>query len=282
MTERPPEAPMHRRPMDPDEPDWPPEPVEPAPAPPPAIGTLPPGAAPLRIAVPAFWTLEPKYDQAWRDLKEAQAPRLVADVTVIPDSWAQLASTPPSEDPWGQQWRDTLARPHLDGLAGTVLGYVSTRVTPEGPLRSDKEIWENERRGIKAWYDHFGGQIDGIYYDELVLPMYPDSASKATSLAAKLKEERPGAKVMILAGGAKDEAVVGPGIDWTLLWETEYAAYRDHFYGLVGNYVPDFTPPGGRTRSTGARSSTSSTPAKNPTGSARWGCRTSAMPVASS
>ena len=94
MTERPPEAPMHRRPMDPDEPDWPPEPVEPAPAPPPAIGTLPPGAAPLRIAVPAFWTLEPKYDQAWRDLKEAQAPRLVADVTVIPDSWPSWPPRP--------------------------------------------------------------------------------------------------------------------------------------------------------------------------------------------
>ena len=36
---------------------------------------LPGGAVPLRIAVPAFWTLEPKYDQTWRDLKQAGSVR---------------------------------------------------------------------------------------------------------------------------------------------------------------------------------------------------------------
>ena len=32
---------------------------------------LPPGATPMRLAVPAFWTLEPQYDQHWQALKDA-------------------------------------------------------------------------------------------------------------------------------------------------------------------------------------------------------------------
>ena len=49
-----------------------------------------------------------------------------------------------------------------------MLGYVSTRVSSVGPLRNQADILQDATVGVKAWYDQFGQQIDGIYFDELI------------------------------------------------------------------------------------------------------------------
>lgn len=180
---------------------------------------LPPGAAPLRIAVPAFWDLLPA-DQANADLwnRLTQAGPVVS-VSVIEASWPGTAAGNPA---WKAQ-----AQAHLDTLPGAVLGYVSTRVG--GGRRTDGAVLAL----AQAWYAEFAQQIDGIYFDEIVLPEDPGSAAWAVSLVAQFKQARPAAKAMVLAGQCIDEAVVGPGIDWAVLWESREQPYREQFYPLI-------------------------------------------------
>lgn len=110
-----------------------------------------------------------------------------------------------------------------------MLGYVSTRVNGVGPLRPQAEV----SQAIKAWYDQFGQQIDGIYFDELVLPEQPGSIANALDRVSNFKAARPGAKAMILAGQCPDERVVGPKVDWALLWEDTESQYRQAFAARV-------------------------------------------------
>lgn len=186
---------------------------------------LPAGAAPLRIAVPAYWPLGQKYDQAWQDLKRAGS---VVSITVIEGSWPETAKNDAA-------WKG-LAQAHLNALPGAVLGYVYADRDAQGNLLQDVILdGANKKDSVKAWYDQFSQQIDGIYFDELVLPGPPNSVSQAETLIAEFKKRYPNAKAMILAGQCIDERVVGPNIDWTALWETDELAYRTNFYPLVND-----------------------------------------------
>jgi hypothetical protein len=195
---------------------------------------LPPGAAPQRTVVPAYWTREPKFDSAWDDVRNAGA---TIQAVVIEKSWPQTAKNIPGWAPG--------SRIHLDGLPGLKLGYVSTRNgNRTGPIVPDAEILNGPKTtgdddSVKAWYDEFGGHIDGVYFDELVLPADAGAMARATSLAGAVKAAHPGATVMILAGQTLDAAAVGPNIDMVLLWE-EAMARVDPQRGPIRPYREDF------------------------------------------
>lgn len=124
---------------------------------------------------------------------------------------------------------------HLDSLPGLKLGYVSTRAGhPTGPILSDSEILTGHKTtprpsdppgtvppddSVKAWYDEFGVHVNGVYFDELVVPSDPSAVARALGLAAQFKAAHPGATLMILAGTCIDEQVVSGDIDNALLWE---------------------------------------------------------------
>ncbi len=182
---------------------------------------LPSGASPMRLAVPAFWTLAAQYIPHWDGVKRAGP---VVGITVIEGSWPATAAS-------NATWRDQEARPMLNSLPGVVLGYISTRNSGAGPLRSDTDIMNQ----INAWYTQFGQQIDGIYFDELVLPEYSDQVAAALQKIDLFKASYPSGKVMILAGQCIDEAVVGANIDWALLWEGRQAPYVNLFRPLVND-----------------------------------------------
>ena len=50
----------------------------------------------------------------------------------------------------------------------------SARATAAAPLLAQDEILQGPTKAdsVKAWYDEFGQNIDGIYFDELILPDY--------------------------------------------------------------------------------------------------------------
>lgn len=188
---------------------------------------LPPGGYPLRLAVPAFWTLGAPFQPHWQALKDAGP---IVGITVIEGSWPDAAKTNPAFK--------TQAQAHLDSLWGVVLGYVSTRSGPTFDLEDPQLILEGtnpqgqtKSNSVKAWYDEFGQNIDGIYFDELVIPEKSAAADRTAALdvVAQLKAQRPAAKAMILAGQCPDESVVGPNVDWALLWEDREPQYRQSF-----------------------------------------------------
>jgi hypothetical protein len=207
----------------------------------------PAGVTPLQTAVPAFWSLESQYQPHWNALKQAGA---AVGITVIDGSWPATAKAPPTPT-WKQEAQDC-----LNALPGMVLGYVSTRVSETGPLRANADILNGTQKpdgtvdtvGVKDWYDEFGGQIDGIYFDELVIPPDPASAPQAQSLIAQFRNIHPSpAKLMILAGQCPDDWVIGSQIDWALLWESHRdPSYSRQFYGarLEGGdpYKPQYIP----------------------------------------
>jgi hypothetical protein len=186
-----------------------------------ALVLLPPGAALQQTVIPAFWTLEPKYDAAWQQVRDAGS---AVHAVVMEQSWPQWIK--------GNPQQRQAATDHLDSLPGLKLGYVSTRAgNPTGPILSDAEILTGPKTtplpdgttppddSVKAWYDEFGGHIDGAYFDELVLPSDPGAVARAVSLAAQFKAAHAGATLMILAGSCIDEHVVGGDIDIALMWE---------------------------------------------------------------
>jgi spherulation-specific family 4 protein len=186
---------------------------------------------PLRIAVPAFWTLEQKYQQYWQALRQAGS---MVSITVIEGSWPAAARN-------NATWRSQ-ARSHLDTLPGAILGYVGTR-DANGALLAASEILTgpNKVDSVQAWYDQFGQNIDGIYFDELVIPEDSGAVNAAQMLLAQFKASHPTAKAMILAGQCPDEGVVGPDIDWALLWEDRDAATRK-FAARVGVNLQPIPP----------------------------------------
>jgi hypothetical protein len=179
-----------------------------------------PGAVPLRLVVPAFWTLETKYDPHWQGVRQADG---VVSAVVIEASWPATAAANPI---WKGQ-----AQAHLDTLPGAVLGYIHTR---SGPPNFDLLNTAQVTTSIDAWYTQFGGQIDGIYFDELILPEKLGDVPVAMQIVAGFKVAHPGAKAMILAGQCPDASVIGPEIDWALLWEDREPAYIQNFAARVG------------------------------------------------
>jgi hypothetical protein len=186
---------------------------------------LPPGASTMKIAVPAFWDLSSRYQPHWDALNRAGP---VISMVVIDGSWPATAKAPPTPT-WKQ---DAVAL--LDSLPGVALGYVSTRVGATGPLRNTADILNGAQGviGVKDWYDEFAGHIAGIYFDELVLPGDPGSAAQAQDLITQFRAAHPSpAKLMLLAGQCLDAWVVGPEIDWVLLWESHRdPSYDQQFY----------------------------------------------------
>jgi hypothetical protein len=193
------------------------------------VGALPPGAAPQRLVVPAFWPLEsvdPKYTNAWQALKQAGSS---VKVVVFDGNYVAATKNVLADPTRPQQEKDDWLNRHrarLDEQPGTVLGYVSTR-KPDLSLQPINEIL-NGKPGptddsVKAWYDIFGGHIDGIYFDELVVPEVPASVADAQQLVGQFRAVHPttaaDARLMILAGQCLDPYVVGGDIDWALLWE---------------------------------------------------------------
>jgi len=224
---------------------------------------LPPGTDILRTAVPAFWQVTPDYDAYWSGLDRAGP---VANVVVVPESWTEFAAI--DSDP--QETFRGLATARIDRLKttnGTVLGYVSTRISPAGPLRPTADVidgWNDLSKcnppcvvrrsrmyGVQPWFDLFPN-IDGLYFDELVLPetsiVLGDGSLDLTAELERVTQFRGwtvridpttgadhrNAKLMILAGQCLDERVIGPDVDWTLLWEDTHAKYRTAFAARVG------------------------------------------------
>ena len=80
-------------------------------------------------------------------------------------SWPQAAKNNPTFK--------AQAQAHLDALPGAVLGYVSTRDGSGAPARAGRDpAGPAKADSVKAWYDEFGQNIDGIYFDELIVPDY--------------------------------------------------------------------------------------------------------------
>jgi hypothetical protein len=179
---------------------------------------LPPDAAQQQTVIPGFWTLEPKYNAAWQQVRDAGG---TVHAVVIEQSWPQWIKDNPDQR--------QAATDHLDSLPGLKLGYVSTRAgNPTGQILSDTEILTGPKAtppddSVKAWYDEFPGHINGVYFDELVLPSDTGAVARAVSLAAQFKAAHAGAALMILAGACVDEQVVGGDIDIALLWEEAMA-----------------------------------------------------------
>ena len=205
----------------------------------PANFSLPPGAARQQTVIPAYWTLEPKYDDAWAGVRNAGS---TVRAVVIEQSWPQWIKNNPGHS--------QTATTHLDSLPGLKLGYVSTRAGhDDGPVLSDAEILTGPKTtpppdgsappddSVKAWYDTFGGHIDGVYFDELVLPWDTAAVGRALDLAAQVKAAHAGATVMVLAGTCVDEQVVGADIDIALLWEE--AMERTNRQGQVIRPYPE-------------------------------------------
>lgn len=227
------------------------------------VGALPPGAAPQRLVVPAFWSLEsvdPKYSSAWQALKQAGSS---VKVVVFGGNYVAATKNVLADPTRPQGEKDLWLKTHRDRLdeqPGTVLGYVSTRreeIDPNDPTGQKKiyplqpinEILNGKPASaltgddsVKAWYDIFGGHIDGIYFDELVLPEVPTSVADAQQLVGQFRAVHPttaaDARLMILAGQCLDPYVVGGDIEWALLWEGRINAdppakldrpYRDNF-----------------------------------------------------
>src|SRR4051794_7614480 len=210
--------------------------------------SLPPGAAQQRTVIPAFWTLEPKYDDAWTGVRNAGN---TVRAVVIEQSWPQWIKNNPGQS--------QTAASHLDSLPGLKLGYVSTRAgNGNGPILADTEILTGPKTtplpdgspppddSVKAWFDVFGGHIQGVYFDEIVLPWDTAAVGRALNLAAQVKSMQAGATVMVLAGTCVDEQVVGGDIDIALLWEE--AMERTNSQGqLIRPYPENFvgdTPAG--------------------------------------
>lgn len=172
----------------------------------------------LRLVVPAFWDLGSRYQDDWEKLKQAGS---AVSISVIQGEWPATAQGNPA---WKAQ-----AQAHLDTLQGLKLGYVGTRDADKALLDADTILAR-----AQGWYDHFGAQIAGIYFDELVLYQDPDTADAAFAMLRRFKTERPAARVMILAGQSRDERVLtSPDVDWAVMWEQEFGPYRDFFYPMV-------------------------------------------------
>jgi hypothetical protein len=196
------------------------------------VGALPPGASLQRLVVPAFWTLEsvdPKFQSAWDALKQA-GPSVA--IVVFGANYVAATKNVINDQTRPQHERDKWLKDHIDRLdeqPGMVLGYVSTRKM-DLTLQPINEILNGKPAGaqtgddsVKAWYDIFGGHIDGIYFDELVVPEVPNSVADAQQVIGQFRAVHPttaaDARLMILAGQCADAYVVGPEIDWALLWE---------------------------------------------------------------
>jgi hypothetical protein len=72
--------------------------------------------SPMRLAVPAYWTLEPKFDPHWQGVLEVGS---AVSIVVVEQSWPETAK---NDAGWRSQ-----AQSRLGALPGAVLGYVYTR-----------------------------------------------------------------------------------------------------------------------------------------------------------
>jgi hypothetical protein len=173
---------------------------------------MPPGATPMHLAVPAYWALA---SPEWPRLRAAGS---AVSIVVVEQSWPQTAKG-------NAQWKQD-AQACLASLAGATLGYVYAR-DGAGQLLAPDEILSGAQKNdsVTAWYDEFGGQIDGVYLDDLVLYSDPDpnQMTKVQDIIGQFRADpaKPwaGAKLMILAGQSLEPAVVGPGVSWVLLAE---------------------------------------------------------------
>lgn len=175
---------------------------------------IPTGGSPLHLAVPAFWTLESKFQPFWAQL---QASGNSLAITVVDGSWPSAAQNDPSFKSNG------IAT--LNGLPGIVLGYVSTRQNGIGPLQPAAQI----EAAADAWHAQFGSAIDGVYFDELVVPEVPSAVTDMQGVVTRYKQAHPTGRVMVLAGQCINEAVLGNGVDWAILWEDNYTATLTRF-----------------------------------------------------
>jgi Spherulation-specific family 4 len=180
------------------------------------------------IALPAFWTLDAKFQPYWQSLVQAGSVS-VPSVTVIDGDWPATAKNNPA---WKLQ-----AQTQLNALSGAVLGYVSTRAGTLNILPTASIM-----ASVDEWYGQFGQNIHGIYLDELVLPEVSNSINEAKTLVSAFRTAYPAAKLMILAGQCLDEYVVGPSIDWVLLWEADQLAYQQNFAASDGTLLRPIPP----------------------------------------
>jgi hypothetical protein len=188
----------------------------------------------MGLVVPAFWNLEkydPNFQKPWDDLKHSL---LAVEVTVIEQSWPVTAQGNPSFK------NDAIKR--LEEIRGktTILGYVTPR-NPDYSLRDIVQILAD----AELWYQQFGAEnIDGIYFDILLLYEHPDDYQQALDVVSQFKQRHPESKVMILAGATVHEGSVGPEIDWTILWEDTFNSYKDNskFHAWVDPNTPAQPP----------------------------------------
>ncbi len=190
---------------------------------------LPPGASVMHLAVPAFWNVTQQYDHLWKGVVDAGS---AVSIVVVGDStWPSTAAANPT---WKAQ-----ALNRLQTLPGAVLGYVYAR-DGNGNLLPPAEILSgpSKQDSVQAWYAQFGQDLDGVYFDELVMPNDPGSVAAATTLLAQFRQQFPAAKSMFLAGQCIDQAVVGPNTDWVLMWESREEPYREDFLSSVAGVDP--------------------------------------------
>ena len=196
----------------------------------------------MYTAVPAFWTAPTQMTcqggDCWTLLSQGLSGGFPhagkQNVVVVGDE------TWPSSNTGAEKTViDALQR----GPGCTVLGYVTTRNgTPN--LLASSQIQQK----AQAWFNAFP-EIDGVYFDEAVLPNDVTGAQTAvTDFRTTYGSTR---KLMVLAGQCPDPWVVaGPSgqaqnaPDWALLWEDTIMAYRKYFYPALpngnGTAIPDW------------------------------------------
>jgi hypothetical protein len=199
-----------------------------------AFQVLPPGASTMRLAVPAYW---PRESPEWGKLQSAGQ---TLSFVVVEQSWPATAE---NNSAWKQLAQDHLAA-FRAATGADVLGYVSTRSGGTAFEGQDRILGidpqPTKADSVKKWYDQFGGQITGIYFDELVLPEDPASVQEAHDLVAAFHQHFAGS-VAVLAGQCNDESVLADtNIRWALMWE-------GHFYdeenGVVRWPYPELFAP---------------------------------------
>jgi hypothetical protein len=190
---------------------------------------------PVRTDVAAFWPAESQ------DLARLGDPNI---------SFVVLEQTWPTQAAADAAWRDK-ARALLEDLAPVVLGYVFSR---DGGTNASHLVPDDISAAVQAWYEQFAGCIDGVYFDNAVLPpdaddvaMYPMPGGAAATAkeywsgylpgfrddpAHATRSGRGATRAMLLAGQSPNEWVVQVA-DFALMCElnadtyfTAFAAYR--------------------------------------------------------